>query len=422
MILAARPSGVSSSTSTATNPTDPPSVKINSGTILGKISNGIESFNGIPFAEAPTGSLRLKPPQPLSTSLGDFNAQSRAGACPQFIVSSESASLISGLTNSPLLQGITAQSEDCLTVTVYRSTGTASDAKLPVFFWIYGGAFELGWESQYNPTSFLNLAAENDKPFIFVTANYRVGGFGFLPGKEIYEDGASNLGLLDQRLALEWTADNIEAFGGDPEKVTIWGESAGSISVWDHLALYGGDIKYNKTGKPLFRGAIMDSGSMQPAQAVNSTRGQDIYNQVIETGGCSKSKDSLACLRGLSYEDFLNAVSAPPSLISFNGLSLTYQPRPDGVILPESPDILAKKGAFASVPFIVGDQEDEGTLFALFQLNLTSDALLGYLETDMWPLASKNTLTDLLDTYGTGNQAIINGSPFDTGLSNDAFP
>jgi carboxylesterase type B len=101
------------------------------------------------------------------------------------------------------------------------------------------------------------------KPIIFVTVNYRVAGFGFLPGAEILADGSSNLGLLDQRLGLQWVADNIAAFGGDPDKVTIWGESAGAISVFDQMALYDGNITYK--GKPLFRAGIMNSGSVIPA-------------------------------------------------------------------------------------------------------------------------------------------------------------
>src|SRR6266536_3625419 len=110
------------------------------------------------------------------------------------------------------------------------------------------------------------------KPIIFVIVSYRVGGFGSLPGAEILADGSANLGLLDQRLSLQWVADNIAAFGGDPAKVTIWGESAGAISVLDQMALYNGDISYK--GKPLFRGGIMNSGSIVPGDPVAGPTGQ----------------------------------------------------------------------------------------------------------------------------------------------------
>lgn len=116
----------------------------------------------------------------------------------------------------------------------------------------------------YDPASLLSQAIDQDQPFVFVGVNYRVAGFGFMPGKEILADGSSNLGLLDQRMGLEWVADNIAAFGGDPTKVTIWGESAGAISVFDQMALYGGNITYKD--QPLFRGAIMNSGSIVSRQ------------------------------------------------------------------------------------------------------------------------------------------------------------
>src|ERR1700761_7272936 len=108
----------------------------------------------------------------------------------------------------------------------------------------------------YDAAGLVSNAINMGKPYVFVAVNYRVGGFGFMPGSEILQDGSANLGLLDQRMGLEWVADNIESFGGDPDKVTIWGESAGSISVFNQMALYNGDANYN--GKPLFRGAIMD--------------------------------------------------------------------------------------------------------------------------------------------------------------------
>lgn len=130
----------------------------------------------------------------------------------------------------------------------------------------------------YDGTSIVADSVAQGKPIIFVAVNYRVGGFGFLPGKEILADGSSNLGLLDQRLGLQWVADNIAAFGGDPDKVTIWGESAGAISVMDQMLLYNGDHTYK--GKALFRGGIMNSGSIVPADPVDCPKGQLIYDTV----------------------------------------------------------------------------------------------------------------------------------------------
>lgn len=270
----------------------------------------------------------------------------------------------------------------------------------------------------YDGASLVRESVENGKPIIFVAVNYRVGGFGFLPGKEILQDGSANLGLLDQRLGLEWTADNIAAFGGDPEKVTIWGESAGSISVLDQMALYDGDISYK--GKDLFRGAIMNSGSIVPASPVDSSKGQVVYDMVVAKAGCSSSADTLACLRSLSYERYLNAANSVPGLLSYSTVSLSYLPRPDGKALTASPDALIASGKYAKVPFIVGDQEDEGTLFGLFTPNLTTKAdVTEYLSTVFFPATAKGTLSGLVDTYPTITE---HGSPHRTSLLNNWYP
>lgn len=270
----------------------------------------------------------------------------------------------------------------------------------------------------YDGESLLTNAIDQDQPYVFVAVNYRVAGFGFMPGAEILADGSANVGLLDQRMGLEWVADNIAAFGGDPTRVTIWGESAGAISVFDQMALYGGDIVYN--GKPLFRGAIMDSGSLAPAENIDSAKAQKIYDKVVLTGGCSTSADTLACLRGLDYDTFLNAVNSVPGILGYNNVALSYLPRPDGVVLPQSPNVLASTGQYAAVPMIIGDQEDEGTLFALFTPNVTTDAeLVEYFSDIFFQQATDAQIQGLLDTYP---QDAASGSPFNTLLLNELYP
>jgi carboxylesterase type B len=251
-------------------------------TIVGRSALNVETFNGIPFAKPPVGPLRLKPPQPLTSSLGTIDGTGSPRACPQFYFSVDDRNIPSDVLgtvlNTPLFQTIGNQGEDCLTINVQRPAGTTKDSKLPVLFWIFGGGFELGSNAMYDATSLILESVAQRKPIIFVAVNYRVGGFGFMPGKEILADGSSNLGLLDQRLGLQWVADNIAAFGGDPNKVTIWGESAGSISVLDQMALYDGNNTYK--GKPLFRGGIMNSGSIVPADPVDCPKGQAVYDTV----------------------------------------------------------------------------------------------------------------------------------------------
>ncbi|KAI1427507.1 sterol esterase [Xylaria sp. FL1777] len=398
-----------------------PSVVISQGTIVGSSLLGVENFAGIPFADAPVGNLRLRPPQRSTKSLGTFDATGLGPSCPQMFFSTKGdllTSVLGNLIDTPLFQTVTGQTEDCLTMRVQRPAGTKSNAKLPVLFWIFGGGFELGSPQMYDASGLILNGISQKKPFIFVSVNYRVGGFGFMPGKEILADGAANLGLLDQRMGLEWVQDNIAAFGGDPTKVTIWGESAGSISVYDQMALYGGNITYN--GNKLFRAGIMNSGSLIPADKVDCERCQGVYDQVVQTAGCSGSEDSLQCLRNADYSTFLNAANSVPGLLSYTSVALSYVPRPDGVVLPDSPDILAKTGRYAAVPMIIGDQEDEGTLFALFQSNLTTEAgLIDYLSTVFFQKATRDQVAELVATY---SPALSDGSPFRTGILNSPYP
>ncbi|KAI6087439.1 sterol esterase [Hypoxylon rubiginosum] len=400
---------------------DTTSVVTPQGTIVGSVLLGVENFGGIPFAEAPEGNLRLKPPQRLNSSLGTFDATGLGPSCPQMFFSTEGellTSVLGNLINTPLFQTVTDQKEDCLTMRVQRPAGTTSDAKLPVLFWIFGGAFELGSPQMYDASALVSNGVDQGKPFIFVAVNYRTGGFGFLAGKEILADGASNLGLLDQRMGLEWVQDHIAAFGGDPEKVTIWGESAGAISVFDQMALYGGDNTYN--GKKLFRAAIMDSGSAVPAEPVDCPRSQDIYDTVVREAGCADATNTLDCLRSADYDTFLHAANSVPGVLSYSSVALSYVPRPDGVVLPDSPDVLATNGQYAAVPMIIGDQEDEGTLFALFQPNITNtDELVDYIWTEFFPAIDRQYVAGLVDTY---DASIAAGSPFNTGILNSPYP
>lgn len=124
------------------------------------------------------------------------------------------------------------------------------------------------------------------------------------------------------------------------------------------MVLYDGDHTYKN--KPLFRAAIMNSGSVAPADPVDCPKGQEVYNTVVETAGCASAASSLDCLRALDYTDFLNAANSVPGILSFSSVALSYLPRPDGVALTQTPDILIASKKYAKVPFIVGDQEDEG--------------------------------------------------------------
>ncbi|CAG8047912.1 unnamed protein product [Penicillium olsonii] len=401
-----------------------PTVKIPrpDATVIGASANNVDSFNGIPFAVPPTGSLRLRPPQPIQTSLGTIHATSPARSCPQFLESTATGNLpnsvLAKVNNIPIFQEIANSGEDCLTLNVVRPAGTKPDAKLPVLVWIYGGGFETGSTATYDGASIVSSSVSLGMPVVYVAMNYRLGGFGFLPGAEVVKDGSANLGLLDQRLALKWVADNIESFGGDPEKVTIWGESAGAVSVFDQMALFDGDNTYN--GAPLFRGAIMNSGSIAPANPVDGVKGQTVYDTVVRNSECKNAVDTLSCLRGLDYTKFLNAANSVPGILGYHSVAESYLPRPDGTVLTASPEQLVSNGKYAAVPFIVGDQEDEGTIFALYQKNLTTtNDIVDYFQNIYFFDASRQQISDLVATYKDDKE---DGSPFRTGDENNWYP
>ena len=194
-------------------------IKNPGGTIVG-IPGDVESFASVPFAKPPIGPLRLRAPQALNESLGEYYATHEPFACPQFVFDvneyPEFAAALAQMVNAAPIQKALGESEDCLYLNIYRPKGTKAGDNLPVLFWIFGGGFELGWSSMYSPMGppWVSASVEQGQPIIFITVNYRVGGFGFMPGSETKKEGSGNAGLLDQRLGLEWVSDNIEAFGG----------------------------------------------------------------------------------------------------------------------------------------------------------------------------------------------------------------
>ncbi|KAJ4249865.1 hypothetical protein NW762_012208 [Fusarium torreyae] len=405
----------------------PPSVGTTLGTYVGYSFLGTDAFKGIPFASPPSGKLRLQPPEPIKEPFGTIKALKVPRACPQGGASDAPApapakwmtpEVSETLANISAISSVeTSQSEDCLTLNVHRPSNAKKGSNLPVLFWIYGGSFVGGSTEIYDGTQIVNFASSMGKPIIFVAANYRLGAFGFLPGKEVKEAGVGNLGLLDQRQAMKWVADNIREFGGDPDRVTIWGESAGSASVFDQLALYDGDNTYK--GKALFRGAIMNSGTIVPLQSIDSSRAQNVFDTLVKQGGCAGAKDKLDCLRKLDYNDFLSAGNFILNTGNKEVPTLPYQPRPDGKTLTTSPDVLAKQGNIAPVPFITGSQEDEGTLFVLgAKLSNTSD-VVRYLKNVYFTDTPRSKVEDLVNLYPDDPSA---GAPFRTGGSNNIYP
>jgi para-nitrobenzyl esterase len=198
----------------------PPSVTTVQGSVVGKRVQGgnVVAFLGLPYAAPPVGLLRWKPPEPVAAWKGVRNATKFGARCEQWPVWSDYLFLDSG------------PSEDCLYLNVYTPATVKAGSRLPVMFWIHGGGHTAGAGSEPRYTNSV-LPAES---VVLVTINYRLGVFGFLASEDLAEEGggsAGNYGLMDMGAALRWVQANIAQFGGDPNNVTIFGESAGSLAV-----------------------------------------------------------------------------------------------------------------------------------------------------------------------------------------------
>ncbi|KZT61798.1 alpha/beta-hydrolase [Calocera cornea HHB12733] len=392
-----------------------PTVTLDFGTYRG-ISNpitGTDTFYGLPFAAPPTGNLRLRPPQLFATNYGNVvqDASLPKSDCTQQpieVVSTtelEYVETYAGPNYTAYLSITGTGSEDCLYLNVIRPSTATPTSKLPVMFWIFGGGFEFGGISEYDGSFLVQQSIAMGQDVIWVAANYRVSAWGFMPGQEVLDAGVTNIGLLDQRAALLWVQQYISQFGGDPEKVTLFGESAGAMSIGFQLLLYGGDT--NNT----FRAAIMESGSPLPVGPPSYAQG--VFDQIVDFSNCSSANDKLECLRHLDESTFLQAVATTPSIeSSYVNLHLAYIPRIDYNTVPDFPPNLLRSGRFAKLPVISGDNEDEGTLFQFTSLNVTTDDEFAQFVKEMFPLLNETTLEMLLEAYPE-DPAL--GSPYNTG-------
>ncbi len=304
-------------------------VKCKNGTFVGKKTDNIIAYRGIPYVgEQPTGNMRWKAPVDVVSDDGVYEAYYNAK---------------SAYGNGQLETGsLYDMSEDCLYLNVWKSDD-ASAAKKPVMVWIHGGAFEAG--GTVDPMFDCHNFVKENPEVIVATIAYRLGVFGFLhlshlPDGADYPD-SQNLGLMDQRMALKWIHENIAAFGGDPDNVTIFGESAGAGSC-TMLPLLEGSHAY-------FRRVIAESGS------VNQTRtpeeGIACTNELMEALGCK----TVAELLKIDGEKLLEtAVSV---------LFLRQFPEADGKILPEKPYEAYEQGAAKDIDFLVGCNKDEMDFF-----------------------------------------------------------
>ncbi|XP_051919900.1 para-nitrobenzyl esterase isoform X1 [Hippocampus zosterae] len=312
------------------------------GKFRGRQKNGAYSFKGMSYAAPPVGKLRWAPPADPVCRDSVTDATRFRGVCPQVQPLSSTGKVIG--------------QEGCLFINVWTPTLKA-DAKLPVMVWIHGGYLHMfsGSEQGYSPTE--KLAAETG--MVYVSFNYRLNAFGFL-ALEILREGSpkntsGNYGFMDQIFALKWVQRNIHVFGGDPGKVTIFGQSSGGTSVWT--------LMMSPLAKGLFHAAVDMSGSYVYNATLEQAESDNLV--FLKNTGC---KD-IACLRHLSVKEILQAIPwqqypswAADDLVNLPTKGLFCGPVAvvDGYVLEASPfEIWEKKGAYNDVPFVIGTTEQE---------------------------------------------------------------
>ncbi|WP_257461684.1 carboxylesterase/lipase family protein [Archangium lipolyticum] len=338
-VMLAALTGVLSGCATVPRATESHQVRVSGGLLQGAVRDGVLSFKGIPFAAPPVGDLRWRPPQPVQQWSGVRQATAFGHDCMQVPFAGDAAPLG------------TPPAEDCLTLNVWRPADAPADGKLPVMVWIYGGGFVNGGASPsvYDGSRFARQG------LVLVSFNYRLGRLGFFahPALTAEAGGAptGNFGYMDQIAALEWVRDNIAAFGGDPENVTVFGESAGGASVHTLLT--------SPKSRELFHKAIIMSGGGRGPLLGGSRLSEDtpggprsaesIGVEFARSVGIQQTgPEALAALRALPVERLGDLSLMTMNVPTYSG------PMLDGQLVVEWPDAAYRAGRWARVPVMVG--------------------------------------------------------------------
>jgi len=318
-------------------------IKIDQGILNGATEDDVQVFKDIPFAAAPVGDLRWRAPQPGPDWTGARDATEFGPICPQ---------------NLTQYTKDLKQSEDCLSLNVW-SPNTVPSAKLPVMVWIYGGAFVTGGAA----VQFYNGTDLAKRGVVIVTLNYRLGELGFfahpaLASEHTSDDATGNFGLLDQIAALKWVRKNIASFGGDPDNVTIFGESAGGMSVNDLVA--------SPMARGLFTKAISESGlgfniipSLDRAVQASTDWGTAM-------GVTGSDATALGKLRALKVDDILKHRA-------LNQTEGGISPFLDGKVITDQVSVLFAKGEIAKVPYVAGSNSNEASLAPALGTDVVKD-------------------------------------------------
>ena len=314
-----------SESAAATQTHDTEVVVTDRGPVKGEASSEVRAFRGIPYAAPPTRELRWQPPAATARWTDVRDAAQFANNCPQF--------------GTPF--GLESLDEDCLYLNVFAPPAQRKSRSFPVMVWFHPGAFQFGESDDYDPGELVH------RGIVVVTVNYRLGALGFLAhpalSAQTSYSGSGNYGLMDLQAALRWVKRNISRFGGNPDNVTIFGESAGGLSVHAHLT--------SPLSRGLFHRAIAQSGAYTlnlPTLAVAEAEGTAYATAV----GCSAQ--GLDCLR---------SVPVPVLLANQRPGALGYLPNIDGRVLPQSIGDAFGSGRFNRVPVIEGSTHDEFRLF-----------------------------------------------------------
>ncbi|HTS34717.1 MAG TPA: carboxylesterase/lipase family protein [Candidatus Solibacter sp.] len=370
-----------------------PKVKTTSGIVQGKEVGKVQAFLGIPYAAPPVGDLRWKPPAPVASWKGVRKATDFGSHCPQ------------GNVFGDMVFRDPGASEDCLTLNIWVPEKLAPEksasAKLPVMVWIYGGGFVAGTTSEGRQEG-SKLAQQG---VIVVSMNYRLGLFGFLVlpelTKESGHNASGNYGLMDQLAALKWVHENIAAFGGDPENVTIFGESAGSFSVSAHMV--------SPLSKGLFQKAIGESGAAFSSTGLSFDRRTQREEKDLKLVSEKLGVKTLAELRAFPTEKIL-APFIPPKSEGFD-----FGPDIDGYFLPEPASAIFAAGKQNDVPLLAGWNHDENSFaVVLSQQKPTAESLKATAQKDF-----PNKSEEFLKLYPTDTDEHVLRSAID--YSSDQF-
>ncbi|KAF9035922.1 carotenoid ester lipase precursor [Panaeolus papilionaceus] len=397
-----------------------PVVLLDKATVVGKQDGLLSKFLGIPFSK-PLERYRVS--ELNNPYKGTVDARKYGPICPQQKLTLPKTGIqqvTDVISEAPELNFSSAvENEDCLSINVISPPAAALapllGKKLPVLVWIHGGAAQVGDTASYDTmgSRIVLRSLALGEPIIFVSMNYRLAAYGFLGGAEVADEQVGNLGLRDQRLALRWVNKYIGAFGGDKNKVALWGQSSGAVTASLQM------LSNDGNNEGLFRAAILQSGS--PIHTGN-VRGpaQFNYDRLVTQTGCTNTTSTLDCLRKVPFEKLKAAVDTFPDFFSYQSLVLSWQPTVDGVFLSESPNQLIPEGKIAQISVMSGMSEDEGTLFALSSLNVTNEEQFrGYIGGVWNPFNTPEELEPLWSFYPPNP---VDGAPFNTGTRNALTP